>query len=35
MVRDPNQYPAPHAADVHPDEVDNYRAGGWLLDTSE
>lgn len=30
MKRDPELYPAPHAADVHPSEVDNYRAGGWM-----
>ncbi len=29
MVRDAEQYPAPHEADVHPDEVENYRLGGW------
>ena len=22
MIRDPKQYPAPHTADVHPDEVE-------------
>lgn len=32
MKRDPEQYPAPHIADVHPDEVDNYRVGGWEVD---
>lgn len=30
MVRDADQYPAPHEADVHPGEVENYRAGGWV-----
>lgn len=30
MVRDPGQWPAPHNADVHPDEVANYAAGGWV-----
>lgn len=30
MTRDPARYPAPHAADVHPAEVDNYAAGGWV-----
>lgn len=30
MVRDSEQYPAPHVADVHPDEVENYAAGGWM-----
>lgn len=29
MVRDAEQYPAPHEAEVHPAEVDNYAAGGW------
>lgn len=29
MVRDPEMYPEPHTAQVHPAEVDNYRAGGW------
>jgi len=29
MVRDAEQYPKPHSADVHPDEVENYLAGGW------
>lgn len=29
MWRDPDMYPAPHECDVHPDEVENYRAGGW------
>ena len=29
MVRSASQYPAPHTADVHPDEVANYTAGGW------
>lgn len=31
MVRDPEQYPPPHAADVHPDEVANFAAAGWLV----
>ncbi|AOY93825.1 hypothetical protein BKK79_19970 [Cupriavidus sp. USMAA2-4] len=31
MVRDPELYEAPHEADVHVDEVDNYRPGGWEL----
>lgn len=30
MVRDAEQYPAPHAADVHPEEVENYRLGGFV-----
>lgn len=29
MIR-PAEYPAPHSADVHPDEVENYRAGGFV-----
>jgi hypothetical protein len=29
MVRDPELWPAPHTATVHPDEVENYRPGGW------
>ena len=29
MVRDQEQYEAPHEAEVHPDEVENYKAGGW------
>jgi hypothetical protein len=29
MVRD-ESYPEPHSADVHPDEVDNFAAGGWV-----
>lgn len=29
MVRDAAQFPKPHTADVHPAEVDNYRAAGW------
>lgn len=31
MTRDANAYPAPHTAEVHPAEVDNYAAGGWQL----
>jgi len=30
MIRDTDLYPAPHTADVHPDEVDNFLAGGWV-----
>lgn len=30
MVRDPAEHSEPHSADVHPDEVDNYRSGGWV-----
>lgn len=29
MTREPGLYPEPHAADVHPSEVESYRAGGW------
>lgn len=29
MTRDPADHPAPHHADVHPDEVENYRAAGF------
>jgi hypothetical protein len=31
MTRDADQYPEPHTAQVHPDEVDNYRPGGWEI----
>ncbi len=31
MTRDANAYPAPHTAEVHPAEVDNYAAGGWQV----
>lgn len=31
MTRDANAYPAPHTADVHPAEVDNFAAGGWQV----
>jgi hypothetical protein len=31
MVRDAKEYPAPHSADVHPDEVENYKVGGWTV----
>lgn len=30
MQRDPEVFPAPYSADVHPDEVDNYRLGGFV-----
>jgi hypothetical protein len=30
MERDPAAYPAPHTAQVHPDEVQNYYSGGWV-----
>lgn len=32
MVRDAEQFPAPHTADVHPAEVENFKAGGWQED---
>lgn len=31
MVRDPEAYPAPHEAQVHPAEVHNYAPGGWTV----
>lgn len=30
MSRDQEQFPAPHSADVHPDEVANFQASGWV-----
>jgi hypothetical protein len=30
MERDPRTYDAPHTAQVHPDEVQNYYSGGWV-----
>lgn len=30
MMRDVDGYPEPHEAQVHRDEVDNYRPGGWV-----
>jgi len=35
MVRDPGIHPAPHTAQVHPDEVHNYYSGGWVLKKEE
>ena len=35
MVRDSATNPKPHAADVHPDEVENYKAGGWMVKPQE
>lgn len=26
-----DEHPAPHEADVHPDEVANYATGGWTV----
>lgn len=31
MTRDVEMYPEPHSAQVHPDEVENYRPGGWEI----
>jgi hypothetical protein len=31
MIRG-DEFPAPHQADVHPEEVTNYLAGGWVID---
>lgn len=31
MVRDPDQYDAPHEANVHPKEVSNFARGGWEI----
>jgi hypothetical protein len=31
MRRDPELNPAPHEADVHPDEVAHFRAHGWSV----
>jgi len=25
-------YPPPHSADVHPDELDEFKRGGWVED---
>jgi len=30
MERDKEQWPAPHTADVHPDEVENMKQHGWV-----
>ena len=35
MVRDEQFYPAPHTAQVHPDEVVNYQLGGWVTKADE
>jgi hypothetical protein len=35
MVRDSEAYSAPHEAQVHPDEVENYRPGGWEVAEAE
>ena len=31
MHREPEQFPAPHSADVHPAEVETYGAAGWIV----
>jgi hypothetical protein len=31
MTRDAELYNEPHTAQVHPDEVENYRPGGWEI----
>lgn len=31
MVRSKQDFLAPHEAEVHPDEVCNYTAGGWRV----
>lgn len=31
MVRDPETNPEPYTANVHPDEVENYKAFGWAV----
>ncbi|MDF7658323.1 hypothetical protein PUG81_05025 [Erwiniaceae bacterium L1_54_6] len=35
MVRDEKNYPAPHTATVHPEEVVNYQLGGWVVKPAE
>lgn len=30
MIRDAKQFPDSHEAFVSPDEVENFRAGGWV-----
>lgn len=32
MRRNPDFHPAPHSADVHPDEVEAWTRGGWVVD---
>lgn len=31
MTRSADDYPAPHTADVHPDEVENFKVAGWVV----
>lgn len=35
MVRDPETCGEPSDADVHPDEVENYKAGGFVVADSD
>lgn len=35
MVRNPDAHPAPHTAQVHPEEVHNYYSGGWTVKKDE
>ncbi|WP_350260765.1 hypothetical protein AAF463_11385 [Pantoea sp. BJ2] len=35
MVRDSEVHPAPHTAQVHPEEVKNYYSGGWAVKQEE
>lgn len=35
MVRNPDVHPAPHTAQVHPEEVHNYYSGGWTVKKDE
>jgi len=35
MVRNPDVHPAPHTAQVHPEEVHNYYSGGWTVKKEE
>lgn len=35
MTRDSTQFPEPHSADVHPDEVENMRPHGWIVSESK
>ena len=31
MIRSEDEFPAPHTADVHKDEVENFAAAGWTV----
>jgi len=35
MVRNPDEYPAPHSADVHVDEVAAWQRHGWIVEPKE